>query len=35
MKGGPAAGPSPVDRDKTGGEHILIVEADGIPLGDP
>jgi transposase len=32
MKGGPATGPSPVDRAKTGGKHHLIVEAHGIPL---
>jgi transposase len=32
MKGGPATGPSPVDRGKTGSKHHLIVEAHGIPL---
>lgn len=32
MKGGPATGPSPVDRGKAGSEHHLIVEAHGIPL---
>jgi transposase len=32
MKGGPAAGPSPVDRGKTGSKRHLIVEAHGIPL---
>jgi hypothetical protein len=32
MKGGPAAGRSPVDRGKTGSMHHLIVEAHGIPL---
>src|SRR6185437_13247262 len=32
MKGGPATGPSPVDRGKTGSKHHLIVEAHGVPL---
>jgi Transposase DDE domain len=32
MKGGPATGPSPVDRSKTGSKHHLIVEAHGVPL---
>jgi len=32
MKGGPATGPSPVDRGKTGSKHHVIVEAHGIPL---
>jgi transposase len=32
MKGGPATGPSPVDRAKAGSKHHLIVEAHGIPL---
>jgi transposase len=32
MRGGPATGPSPVDRAKTGSKHHLIVEAYGIPL---
>jgi hypothetical protein len=32
MKGGPATGPSPVDRGKAGSKHHLIVEAHGIPL---
>jgi Transposase DDE domain len=32
MKGGPATGPSPVDRAKAGSQHHLIVEAHGIPL---
>src|SRR5258708_17890948 len=32
MKGGPATGPSPVDRGKSGSKHHLIVEAHGIPL---
>jgi hypothetical protein len=32
MKGGPATGPSPVDRGETGSKHHLIVEAHGIPL---
>ena len=32
MKGGPATGPSPVDRGKTGSKHHVIVEADGVPL---
>ncbi len=32
MKGGPATGPSPVDRGRTGSKHHLIVEAHGIPL---
>ena len=32
MKGGPATGRCPVDRDKTGSKHHLIVEAHGIPL---
>src|SRR5882757_2745441 len=32
MRGGPATGPSPVDRGKTGSKHHLIVEAHGIPL---
>ncbi|CAM5734778.1 hypothetical protein SALBM311S_01148 [Streptomyces alboniger] len=32
MKGGPATGPSPVDRGKTGSKHHLIVDAHGIPL---
>src|SRR4051794_37939286 len=32
MKGGPATGPSPVDRAKTGSKHHVIVEAHGIPL---
>ncbi|MFE0178874.1 IS5 family transposase [Streptomyces sp. NPDC059002] len=32
MKGGPATGPSPVDRGKTGSNHHVIVEAHGIPL---
>jgi Putative transposase of IS4/5 family (DUF4096)/Transposase DDE domain len=32
MKGGPATGPSPADRDKTGSKHHLIIEAHGIPL---
>jgi transposase len=32
MKGGPATGPSPVDRGKPGSKHHLIVEAHGIPL---
>ena len=32
MKGGPATGPRPVDRGKTGSKHHLIVEAHGIPL---
>jgi transposase len=32
MKGGPATGPSPVDRSKTGSKHHVIVEAHGIPL---
>jgi transposase len=32
MKGGPATGPSPLDRGKTGSKHHVIVEAHGIPL---
>lgn len=32
IKGGPATGPSPVDRAKAGSKHHLIVEAHGIPL---
>ncbi|GAA1965444.1 IS5 family transposase [Catenulispora subtropica] len=32
MKGGPATGPSPVDRGKSGSKHHIIVEAHGIPL---
>jgi len=32
MKGGPATGPSPVDRGNTGSKHHVIVEAHGIPL---
>ena len=32
MKGGPATGPSPVDRGKTGSKHHVIVDAHGIPL---
>ncbi|GAA2928814.1 hypothetical protein GCM10010446_11660 [Streptomyces enissocaesilis] len=32
MRGGPAPGPSPVDRGKAGGKHHLIVEAHGIPV---
>ncbi len=32
MKGGPATGPSPVDRGETGSKHHVIVEAHGIPL---
>jgi transposase len=32
MKGGPATGPSPVDRGKAGSKHHLIVAAHGIPL---
>jgi len=32
MKGGPATGPSPVDRSRTGSKHHVIVEAHGIPL---
>ncbi|WP_406319401.1 IS5 family transposase [Streptomyces sp. NBC_00118] len=32
MKGGPATGPSPVDRGKVGSKHHMIVEAHGIPL---
>ncbi|CAL9420864.1 hypothetical protein SUDANB67_03040 [Nocardiopsis dassonvillei] len=32
MKGGPATGPSPVDRGKTGSKHHLVVEAHGTPL---
>ena len=32
MKGGPATGPSPVDRAKTGSKHHIIVDAHGIPL---
>ena len=32
MKGGPATGPSPVDRGTTGSKHHVIVEAHGIPL---
>ena len=32
MKGGPATGPSPVDRAKTGSKHHVIVKAHGIPL---
>ncbi|WP_373559568.1 IS5 family transposase [Streptomyces sp. OK228] len=32
MKGGPATGPSLVDRGKAGSKHHLIVEAHGIPL---
>ena len=32
LKGGDAAGPSPVDRGKTGGKHHVIVDANGIPL---
>jgi transposase len=32
MKGGPATGPSPVDRGKTGSKHHIIVDAHGIPL---
>ena len=32
MKGGPATGPSPVDRAKPGSKHHIIVEAHGIPL---
>jgi hypothetical protein len=32
MKGGPATGPSPVDRAKTGSKHHVIVEAHGIDL---
>jgi transposase len=32
MKGGPATGPSPVDRGKTGSKHHVIVDARGIPL---
>lgn len=32
MKGGPATGPSPVDRGKTGSKHHVIVEPHGIPL---
>lgn len=32
MKGGPATGPSPVDRGKAGSKDHLIVEAHGIPL---
>jgi Transposase DDE domain len=32
MKGGAATGPSPVERDKTGSKHNIIVEARGIPL---
>jgi transposase len=32
LKGGPATGPSPVDRGKTGSKHHVIVEAHGIPL---
>jgi transposase len=32
MKGGPATGPSPVDRGKTGSKHHVMVEAHGIPL---
>jgi transposase len=31
MKGGPATGPAPVDRGKTGSKHHVIVEAHGIP----
>lgn len=32
MKGGPATGPLPVDRGRTGSKHHLIFEAHGIPL---
>lgn len=32
MKGGPATGPSPVDRGRAGSKHHLIVEAHGIPV---
>ena len=32
MKGGPATGPPPVDRGKTGSKHHLMVEAYGLPL---
>ena len=32
MTAGPATGPSPVDRGKTGSKHHVIVEAHGIPL---
>ena len=32
MKGGPATGPSPVDRGKSGSKHHIIVDAHGIPL---
>ncbi len=32
MKGGPATGPSPVDRGKTGSKHHVIVDAHSIPL---
>jgi transposase len=32
MKGGPATGPSPVGRGKTGSKHHVIVDAHGIPL---
>jgi transposase len=32
MKGGPATGPSPVDRGRTGSKHHVIVKAHGIPL---
>ncbi|MGW7278115.1 hypothetical protein ACWGIV_07355 [Streptomyces sp. NPDC054844] len=32
MKGGPATGPSPVDRGKAGSKHHVIVEAHGIPV---
>ncbi|MFF3946780.1 transposase [Streptomyces sp. NPDC001902] len=31
-KGGPATGPSPVDRRKTGSKHHLISDGGGIPL---
>jgi hypothetical protein len=32
MKGGPATGPSPAGRGKTGSTHHLIVGAHGVPL---
>jgi len=32
MKGGPATGPSPADRGKTGSKHHVIIDAHPIPL---